>query len=230
MIASFEILNAAAGDDEQEKLTVAAWRDGGEEAAARRLVAQLTPLVRGVALRCLPRPWMVDDAVQNALTKVFHSLERFDHRVPLTAWAVIVAKNVCADLLRSWQRRAVISSSELGIERLEDYENGDLLPTLGEGIMAREELRNAFHHIATMEETDRKVAELVFMGSCSSGDAARQTGLSPGAIRLRIFRIRRALRDCTRASRGVEPSRPQVPASASTHPEPPLLSSPPTLS
>ena len=42
------------------------WRDRRDEKAARRLVSQLSPLMRGIALRALRCPWMAEDALQTA--------------------------------------------------------------------------------------------------------------------------------------------------------------------
>ena len=173
---------------------VRAWRDDGDQEAARQIVGHLAPLVRGIASQRLPRPWMVEDAVQNTLSNVFGALDTFDARVPLSAWTVFIAKNVCANILRSWKRCLVFASSEMGIENLQDVESGEHLPTLDNAIAAREDLRRIMRCIADMDEMDRFLVGLLCLGGGSAAEAADQTGLRPGAVRVRAYRIRAMLR------------------------------------
>ena len=199
MIACLEHLTPGpviAGDDPATSALMVAWRDHADEAAAQKLVSQMTPLVRGIASRVLPRPWMVDDAVQNTLAKMFRSLEHFDQRIPLSAWTVCIAKNTCSNILRSWRRRAVFCAAEMGLDDAQDAEHADHSLSLCDTIMAREDLQALFCRIADMAAKDRQIVSLLFMDGCSATDAARTTGMSPGAVRVRAFRIRSALREC----------------------------------
>ena len=173
---------------------IIAWRDHGDEAAAVWIVRHLTPLMQGIALRSLPRPWMAEDAVQMTLVKVFRSLESFDSRVPLSAWAVLLMKQVCANLLRGWRRRAVFSTAEMECEQMQDIERGDDRVSLHDTVMAREELRAVLHHIDGLATTDRLLISLMFMSDASAEDMGCHLGLSAGAVRVRACRLRSALR------------------------------------
>ena len=198
MIACLEHLTPGpviAGDDPATSALMVAWRDHGDEAAARQIVLQMTPLVRSIASRVLPRPWMVDDAVQNTLAKVFRSLEHFDQRIPLSAWTVCIAKNACSNILRSWRRRAVFCAAEMGLDDAQDVEHGDHSHSLCDTIMAREDLQALFCRIAGMAEKDRQIVSLLFLDGCPAIDVARTMGMTPGAVRVRAFRIRSALRE-----------------------------------
>lgn len=96
------------------------WRERRDEKAARRLVSQLSPLMRGIALRSLRCPWMAEDAVQTAWMRLFQSLETHELRVPPAAWAVMIIKGVCANMLRTLARRPAVALEELSEEELED--------------------------------------------------------------------------------------------------------------
>ena len=148
---------------------------------------------------------MVDDAVQNTLANVFRSLDTFDQRVPLSAWAVCLAKNVCADFLRAWQRRTIFSSAELGLDHPHDLDRGNHLPSLDDAIVAREDVRHILRRVAALDKTDQLVASLVLMGGSSAQAAADCTGLSAGAIRVRAFRIRSSLRASLRTRETLPP-------------------------
>lgn len=182
-------------------LAVLAWRNYGDENAARIIVRELSPAVRGVAVRMLPRSWMVDDAVQDTLANVFRSIDRFDGRVPLAAWAVRIAKNFCADLIRTSRRRRTACATDVGVEELDEFERGDEHPGLGDIIVAREELRLVLQRFAAMDDADRMIAHLVLFYGCSMEEAASEVGIGAGALRLRVFRIRGELRRDARVAR-----------------------------
>lgn len=170
------------------------WREHRDESAAAWLVNHLTPLMHGIALRSLPRPWMAEDAVQLAWIKLFRSLDTFDGRIPLSAWAVLLTKNECANLLRSWQRRAAISGADVTADQAADPETAGASPCVTDAVIAREDLTCVMHCIATLPELDRLIVRLLFMSNGSADDAAHETGLSAGAVRARVCRIRSALR------------------------------------
>lgn len=204
MLATFDSTTPGperASSDDEVMQAVVAWRDEGDQAAARRIVALVSPLVRSVAYQMLPRAWMAEDAVQDTLAGLFKSLDRFDARIPLGAWAVHLARNACSNLLRSWHRRAIALPVEADARSLSDAEDGAGRPTLDEKIMAREELRMVLHLIGRLGATDRLIVNMLLMGDCSAEDAGRATGLSAGAARARACRIRAGLREGLEAAR-----------------------------
>jgi RNA polymerase sigma factor (sigma-70 family) len=201
MLASFDQTTSNAHPldlDDPLHESMIAWRDHGDETSARQIVEYLTPLLRGLAFRILPRSWMVEDAVQCALTKVFRSLDNFDPRVPLTAWATCIIKNVCSNMLRSWNRQNVFSSADLGLESLGQVEGQTHLHALDDIVMAREELLFVARCIANMEKRDRDLIHQTSWNESSAEELGRGFGLSAGAVRVRVCRIRSALKDALR--------------------------------
>lgn len=188
-------VEAGPGGDDAVRRAQTAWREHRDESAASWLVSHLTPLLHSIALRSLPQPWMAEDAVQTMWMNLFRSLEAFDGRVPFSAWAVCLLKNVCANVRRSWHRRAgLFPSGTDGGDRLDDRERSSFTPPLGDVLMAREDLRSVIRRIRRLPESDRAIVDVIFMGSGSAQDAAARTGLTPGAVRVRAHRIRAELR------------------------------------
>ena len=97
-------------------------------------------------------------------------------------------------MMRSWGRRAVIGSSEFGIDELQTFERGDTLPSLHESIIAREELSDLLEKISALTPSDREIATMLFIAGFTSPEVSEHTGLSAGAVRVRAFRIRAILR------------------------------------
>ena len=51
-----------------------------------------------------------DDLVQETYVRAFRALPRFEGRSPLRAWLLAIARRVCADAVRSAQRRRAIDA------------------------------------------------------------------------------------------------------------------------
>lgn len=181
-------------NDDQALTAMLAWRDHRDDNAALWLVEQFTPLLYSIALRTLPRPCMVDDAVQTAWMKFFRHLDRFDPRIPLSAWAVCVVKSVCSNVIRSWRRRQVFIASDLGADDLGHFQANLSSAPAADTLIAREDLRRIVRRIGKLANTDQLIVSQLFMGDATTHDVAALTGLSTGAIRVRACRIRHALR------------------------------------
>ncbi|HEV7720430.1 MAG TPA: sigma-70 family RNA polymerase sigma factor [Iamia sp.] len=84
----------------------------GTAAEARRaeLESQLDGYRReltGYCYRMLGSSFDAEDAVQNAMVRAWRALDRFDGRSSLRTWLYRITHNVCLDMLRGKQRRAL---------------------------------------------------------------------------------------------------------------------------
>ena len=167
------------------------WRERRDEKAARRLVSQLSPLMRGIAMRSLRCPWMAEDAVQTAWMRLFQSLETHELRVPPAAWAVMIIKGVCANMLRTLSRRPTVPLEEVSEGEL-DKQVTDL--SLAGAHETRDRITDAMQIISQLSQADRLILNLYLLKDVSPGVVARRAGLTAGALRTRICRIRSRLR------------------------------------
>lgn len=121
---------------------------------------QYRPELRGYCYRMLGSTFDADDAVQDTLVRAWQAIGGFEGRSSLRSWVYRIATNVCLDLLRSRQRRALpmdlsspVPSSTSPGEPLPEQvwiqpiADGDVMPAgadPAEQIVVRDSVRLAF--------------------------------------------------------------------------------------
>jgi RNA polymerase sigma-70 factor (ECF subfamily) len=183
------VLSEAAGlaDD------VAAWLRGRDEAAARRLMAALYPLVIGIIRARLPRRVAEEDLAQEVFVRFFEKLGSYDGRAPLAHWTSRLAVNVCIDHLRSERRRPELRWADLSEDEVRALD-ATLSAQGQEAAEATAAGDLAERLLETLSPEDRLVVQMLDLEGRTSVEVERMTGWSSVAVRVRAFRARRKLR------------------------------------
>jgi len=172
---------------------VAAWQCGRDEAAARRLMAALYPMVINIVRARLPRRMAEEDLAQEVFVRFFEKLGSYDQRAPLAHWTSRLAVNVCIDHLRAERRRP-----ELRWADLTEHEAEALDATLSAQGQEAAEATAASDLVERLLETlspeDRLVVQMLDLEGRTSVEVEKLTGWSSVAVRVRAFRARRKLR------------------------------------
>jgi RNA polymerase sigma-70 factor (ECF subfamily) len=145
----------------------------GQGGAYQRLLMEISDWLQLYFRRRLP-PGDIDDAVQETLLAVHRRRHTYDARYPLIPWLAAIAKRKWIDQLRSLGRRR---TEELPEDiAVPDHESA----VTSASVLARllEELRPA----------QAQVILLVKLQGYGIEDAARETGLSPSAVKMNIHR------------------------------------------
>ena len=135
-------------------------------------------------------PQTVADLTSETFARALASIHTYHGRGSIRAWLIAIARAVYA------QHHATLAAQRAGTQRLgglvvlHEDDIDDLLERIDAQQAGRELLRRA----ASMPELERAAIELVDLAGLPPRDAASTLGISPGAMRVRLFRARTRLR------------------------------------
>lgn len=172
------------GSDEEDILSIQRVLSGDAEAFA--------PLVRkyGGRLRQFCRSRLpdseVDDTVQDILVKAFRSLPGFRLGASFPPWLFSIARSCIAGRKHRYRNEAVKQARFMAEHRDDSATNEGL-----EGLEAESVLRA----VSALPRVYRDVVELYYLAGLDVEDTAQALGLGQEAVKTRLFRARKALRE-----------------------------------
>lgn len=171
---------------------IQAWLRDQDQAAARRLIDALYPLVIRIVRSHRVRGVEEEDLAQEVFLRFFESLPRYDPDRPLENWLSRIAVNICLNALRSRSRRPEWRWADLTPDEQRVVE-----------LLAREEppqhapFREAKELLAKLMEglspEDRLVLTLLHLEERSLVEIAHLTAWNVAVVKMRAFRARRRL-------------------------------------
>lgn len=180
---------AAAPAPDMGALVIAAQTDGG--AALERLLAEARPKLLSLAMRVLGDADEAEDAVQDAMIKVWRHLGRFEGRAAFTTWLHRIAVNAALDRLR---RRGSVPLA-VGAPDEHQHDTSELaLPETPERIYARAETAVVVRRaMGALSETHGEALRLCDLEGESYATIAEVTECPLGTVMSRLFHARRKL-------------------------------------
>jgi len=199
-------------------------RKGDRESLAKLILPYAAGMYRG-ALQLTRNPADAEDVRQEAFLKVLSQLEQFvgtldGARDDLHAWVSRIAANASIDLIRRRRNGRIFSLEE---------PNGTAEETLGSNLaargdnpeeaFARRERRKLVANVITQLAPElRQVCLLRDVFGYSTLEVAERLGISEMAVRLRLFRARRRLREKLSREVGAAEAAASAPRSGSRNP------------
>ena len=147
------------------------------------------PVTAFFARRCRD-PQQVADLTSQTFVEAIKSAHTFQGRGTPTAWLIAIARRVYANHL---SERAIGADliDQLGGRLVLAH---DEVEDLAARIDAQRDGRELLERAARLSSLEREAIELVDLTGLTPRDAARVLGVSPNALRVRLFRAHKRLR------------------------------------
>jgi RNA polymerase sigma-70 factor (ECF subfamily) len=158
----------------------------GFEAVYRENVGPVTAFF---ARRCRD-PQQVGDLTSQTFVEAIKSADTFRGRGTPTAWLLAIARRVYANHLAD-QANGADLIDQLGGRLVLAHDEVD---DLAARIDAQRDGRELLERASRLSGVEREALELVDLVGLSPTDAARVLGVSPNALRVRLFRAHKRLR------------------------------------
>jgi RNA polymerase sigma-70 factor (ECF subfamily) len=119
-----------------------------------------------------------DDLLQEILLQIWRGMDRFERRSSIDTWCYRVALNTAI----SWQKTA-------GRRKLRVRPGDSDVDQIAGGDDGRDGTELLRQFLQTLSDTDRALT-LMYLDDMSGNEMAEVTGISAGALRVRIHRIK----------------------------------------
>ena len=179
---------AGGPDFDDESVLVAALR-ARDAAAFEYLIRENGTRLLAVARRILPEEADAMDAVQDAFVSALRSIDRFEGEARFTTWLHRIVVNSALMKLRTRRRKPELPLDDQ-VQQLSTPQESPALRA--ERRQRRESLQRA---IAALPERHRRVIQLRDLEERNTRETAEALAISPSAVKTRLHRAHRALRE-----------------------------------
>ena len=162
----------------------------GDADAFEQLVSPYEQKLYAVCLRMMASPQDAQDALQDAMLRMWRGLRDFDERARFATWAYRVATNTCLDALRKQKARAASS-----LEALEEegYLPADPADSPEDAVIRNTRRQAVRDALAQLPPDARAALVLRDIQGESYEQVAEALGLALGTAKSRIHRAREKL-------------------------------------
>jgi RNA polymerase sigma-70 factor (ECF subfamily) len=172
-------VDASSGDFESALKPLWLRAQSGDDAAYRACLGLLAARLRGYLKRRLSGlPDEVEDLVQETLLALHLQRGTYDPTLPVSAWAMAIARHKLVDL---WRRRGRRDSLH---DAIDDVDEQLLVADPDDG-GARRDLQVLFDRLP---QAQRQAIVLTKLDGLSVAEAAARTGASESAIKVQVHR------------------------------------------
>ena len=166
--------------------------------AFETLVRLHVPRLLAVSRRMLGNEEDARDAVQDALLSAYRSIDRFEGHARISTWLHRIVVNAALMRLRTRRRKPEEPLDPLLPVFREDGHHAQEIASWDEPadrLAEREETRRLVRDaIVSLPDAYREVLVLRDIEELDTADTARELGVTPNAVKIRLHRARQALR------------------------------------
>ncbi|MEO8381380.1 MAG: sigma-70 family RNA polymerase sigma factor [Acidobacteriota bacterium] len=177
----------------EENLAVAVHR--GEPGALERLIDRFEPALYGYAHGILQNTFDAQEVVQDAMLRAHRALTRQYDEARCTAlalrpWLFKMVRNLCLN-----KRRSKTRALETPLENFDDGRLGPFVREHGSELEKQQDAQMLRDAMSGLPVEARELIVLRFMEDMSYSDIAKTVGATEAALRGKVFRSLKLLRD-----------------------------------
>ncbi len=160
----------------------------GDRAAFEEIVARHENAVYGYIRARLTQVTDADDLAQDVFVRCYQALPRFQAGAALRPWLLGIARNLLREHMRRYKRRKEVSWTGLCVDLEDAVEKPD------------DRLEEALRHlpgcVSGLGPSAQQALEMHYAGRMRLAKIGEHLRRSEGAIKLLMFRARKALKTC----------------------------------
>lgn len=166
----------------------------GDQKAFREITEKYQKPLYYHVLRMVKETEQVEDLVQEAFMKAFHSLNRYNTQYAFSTWLYRIATNHTIDYLRKKKLNTVSVNNPIKTKDGEvEVEIPDTTYETDRNILASQRKQIIHSAIDNLPDKYRKVIEMRHLEELSYDEIAEQLDLPLGTVKAHIFRAREML-------------------------------------
>ena len=175
---------------------------GGDPEAFGQLMEPLEQLVWRVCWHYTGNREAAEDCGQEAMVRIWRSLESYRGECALESWVYRIAANCCMDWLRKKKRDRSVSVEPL---REQGFDPADDAPGTEEQVVQKDERRRLREAIRQLPDDQREALILTQLEKVPYEEAARALGVSEGTVKSRVNRAKARLKEILSGERELSP-------------------------
>ena len=174
----------------------------GDPEAFEQLMEPLEQLVWRVCWHYTGNREASEDCGQEAMVKIWRSLDQYRGDCALESWVYRIAANCCMDWLRKQKRDRSVSMEPM---KEQGFDPADPSPGTEDQVIAADEHRRLREAIAQLPEDQREALVLTQLERVSYEEVAVRLGVSEGTVKSRVNRAKARLREILSEERELSP-------------------------
>ena len=164
----------------------------GDPEAFEQLIGPLEQLVWRVCWHYTGNRETAEDCGQEAMLRIWRSLDSYRGDCALESWVYRIAANCCMDWLRKKKRDRSVSIEPMAEQ---GFDPEDSSPGTEDQAVARDEREQLREAIALLPEDQREALIMTQLEKIPYEEAARSLGVSEGTIKSRVNRAKSRLKE-----------------------------------
>ena len=164
----------------------------GDPEAFEQLMAPMEQRIWRICWHYTGNREAAEDCGQEAMLRIWRSLESYRGDCALESWVYRIAANCCMDYLRKKKRDKSVSMEPM---QEQGFDPPDTSPGTEEQAVAADERQRLREAIASLPEDQREALVMTQLERIPYEEAARSLGVSEGTVKSRVNRAKARLKE-----------------------------------